>query len=316
VDAEGRGVRLRAGRGNGGHNGGNGGQGLEKGEAALRRALERAQVMVDRAPRGMGRSKGNGTRWLNKSKQIAWSVEWRTTEGGKVQHDCLESGTLADLYGSFLRSKEPRTKKRKARHGAARTGQDEGTEESTILQGSVHEAGGSSETPPATQKEDLEQITEAQTGAPTSTPLELHDEPQEASDPKTPLKRPSPSSAEQIAQKFYLHRPHTPSSQPTVLIPLSPSETLTAALQGKIVLEFPTIYVLTEAPDELPRAYVTEETYLSGQRKEDLVLGRDGVDEREGEGSEEGELGDIGLKGIDEKKVLEVLRKDIRIGVA
>jgi hypothetical protein len=316
VDAEGRGVRLRAGRGNGGHNGGNEGKGLEKGEAALRRALERAQVMVDRAPRGMGRSKGNGTRWLNKSKQIAWSVEWRTTEGGEVQHDCLESGTLSDLYGSFLRSKEPRTKKRKVRHGAARTGQDEGTEESTILQGSVHEAGGSSEAPPATQEEDLEQITEAQTGAPTSMPLELHDEPQEASDPKTPLKRPSPSSEEQIAQKFYLHRPHTPSSQPTVLIPLSPSETLTSALQGKIVLEFPTIYVLTEAPDELPRAYVTEETYLSGQRKEDLVLGRDGVDEREGEGSEEGELGDMGLKGIDEKKVLEVLRKDIRIGVA
>jgi hypothetical protein len=208
-------LRLRAGRQNVGAKGG----GQEKGEAALGRALERAQVMVDRAPKGMARSKGNATRWLNRSKQIAWSVEWRTPEGAEVQHDCLESGTLADLYGSFLRSKEPKAKKRKIRHGA-KGGQDETAEEMAAPADSLHGAGDEdggyqkdSERRPAINEENEREND--------SLPS-----------PKTPLKRPTPPSIQQSTQKFYLRRPHTPSSQPTVLIPLSASETLTWAVRS------------------------------------------------------------------------------------
>ncbi|KAL5347208.1 Box C/D snoRNA accumulation [Pseudogymnoascus australis] len=45
------------------------------------------------------------------------------------------------------------------------------------------------------------------------------------------------------AYKFYLHRPLTRSSGPTVLIPLRADEGLERQLAGKVVLEFPRVYV-------------------------------------------------------------------------
>ncbi|PYI04520.1 hypothetical protein BO78DRAFT_398825 [Aspergillus sclerotiicarbonarius CBS 121057] len=107
---------------------------------------------------------------------------------------------------------------------------------------------------------------------------------------------------------FYLHRPRTATKQP-VLIPLSPKMTITTALHDHTVLEFPTIYVLPHSPDILraqeDSKYLLEEDYLRTHQSAD--------DTSEDAAEEDTQLppGAIDLGGVDEKKVLEVLQKDL-----
>ncbi|KFY73505.1 hypothetical protein V498_10034, partial [Pseudogymnoascus sp. VKM F-4517 (FW-2822)] len=54
---------------------------------------------------------------------------------------------------------------------------------------------------------------------------------------------PPPPPQNPPAYTFYLHRPLTRSSGPTVLIPLHADEGLGRQLAGKVVLEFPRVYV-------------------------------------------------------------------------
>jgi hypothetical protein len=60
---------------------------------------------------------------------------------------------------------------------------------------------------------------------------------------------------------FYLLRPRTCGAS-RVLIPLSSSSTLSTCLKGQVVLEFPTVYVLPEAPSDLPEGFILESHYL------------------------------------------------------
>ena len=107
---------------------------------------------------------------------------------------------------------------------------------------------------------------------------------------------------------FYLHRPRTATKQP-VLIPLSPKRSITAALRGHTVLEFPTIYVLPDSPGTLQAQedpkFLLEEDYLRTHQSPD--------DTSEDAAEEDTQLppGAIDLGGVDEKKVLEVLQKDL-----
>lgn len=92
---------------------------------------------------------------------------------------------------------------------------------------------------------------------------------------------------------FYLHR-HRAVTKDTILVPLQPSATLRDVLRGRSVLEFPTIYILSEdlrqqqqdtkaadaeaSTSTDKRRYVLEEVYL-----------RDHPDEAESESGEEEE---------------------------
>lgn len=77
----------------------------------------------------------------------------------------------------------------------------------------------------------------------------------------------SPKSPDETRLHFYLQCVQVSSRLP-VLIPLSQPEhtTIHKALHGRVLLEYPTFYVLPWAPSELPRdEYVLEETYLRVQ---------------------------------------------------
>lgn len=63
-DAEGRGVQLADGSSGNSHRGRR--SGPQKGEVNVQRAIERTGVIVDRAPKGMVRSKENRTHWHKK----------------------------------------------------------------------------------------------------------------------------------------------------------------------------------------------------------------------------------------------------------
>ena len=113
---------------------------------------------------------------------------------------------------------------------------------------------------------------------------------------------------------FYLHHPSLPSRHP-VLIPLPPDAKLATALTNRLVLEFPTIYVLPSKPDgTLPEGLVSEDDFFASAKKEliaevggedSLVGGFEGdAEERRADDLEDGE--------VNEGRLLEVLGKDLK----
>ena len=72
--------------------------------------------------------------------------------------------------------------------------------------------------------------------------------------PTTGSSSPPLPATDKPAPFFYLHipNPHTPAPVPT-LLPLSPAQPLATLLRNRLVREFPTVYVLDDPPDELPR---------------------------------------------------------------
>lgn len=250
-------------------------------------------------------------------------MEWRTPEGNEIQHECPETFTLSTLYNNFQGSKDPRDQK--AKKGKFKHSKSDNVPKD-LTQATLHETSKtardeqeaiSDTITPLVKEEDKEKATEEMANPAELLPTEheRRDKPpepdspdQHVPSPSSPAKRPVISTPENPTLNFYLHRPHTPSSQPTILIPLPPSETLSSALRGRVVLEFPTIYVLNESIDNLRAGFVTEEEYLKAQKKEDLVFKTDGVEDEE-----ELEEGEIDVEGIDEKKVLEVLRRDLGV---
>jgi len=65
---------------------------------------------------------------------------------------------------------------------------------------------------------------------------------------------------------FYLHKPHTTYPHP-VLVPLSPQSTLSTCLQNRLILEYPTVYVLPQPPSELPSDFLLEVEYHKQEKK-------------------------------------------------
>ena len=137
------------------------------------------------------------------------------------------------------------------------------------------------------------------------------DFPQDMHPPTSLATSSQPVSPSQLT--YHLHHPSLPSKKP-VLIPLTPESTLSTSLTNRLVLEFPTIYVLFQQPDgKLPDDFVSEADFFERGEKErlaggvmdfgSLVHGRGGTNARTGE-LEEGE--------VDEKSLVEVLGKDLK----
>ena len=119
--------------------------------------------------------------------------------------------------------------------------------------------------------------------------------------------------ASKISLTFHLHHPSLPSKQP-VLISLSPDSNLATSLTNRLVLEFPTIYVLHRQPeDRLPDEFISEEDFFATAKKEmnsevglgdGLIEGYKEAEARTREPLEEGE--------VDEGRLFEVLGKDLK----
>lgn len=288
-----RGVNGFVGRG--GRGGGRGGERLQRGDAQLARGLEASGVIIDRAPTGMQRRVENSTSWNKAQKCVAWQVEWmRMNEEGKVERvlgkvldnrlvsrafsEVLEEERLAALSEVERRAE----KKRKAEVGArerarwkrARVeGGGMGLETRALMQDSRSGAWcvDVAASQPASQS-DVDTVAVGSSeddgsmgkGIPTLSP----------------------------DYSFYLLRPHTSSSKPRVLIPLSPAATLADCLRNRVVLEYPTLYVLRHAPTALPEGFMTEEQYLAGAKRGAGGLvsydsGSEDEDDDEDEGEEE-----------------------------
>lgn len=115
--------------------------------------------------------------------------------------------------------------------------------------------------------------------------------------------------------RFFLVKPRTSSSR-HVLIPLNSTATLGECLNGRTVLEFPTIYVFPTSVEQLPAEFMLEEDYLKqeGEEQKELneliseldpeilkQLRHDGQQPRNRTAREE---------EVDSSEILDVLKKD------
>ena len=165
--------------------------------------------------------------------------------------------------------------------------------------------------------------------APTDTPTATDTATATATDTPTataPVPAPAPApTPTQPAQRtptlnrqihLYLHRPRTPTKHP-VLVPLSTSSSLAAALKDRTVLEFPTIYALPYSPQRLSGGealpFVLEEVFLRENPDLRVDAGCEGgVGVGEGDGEEVVD-GGVDLGNVDEGAVVEMLRKDLLV---
>ncbi|BCR99496.1 uncharacterized protein AKAW2_41179S [Aspergillus luchuensis] len=255
----------------------------------LRRAEERG-VRVVRAPKGMSRNKGNGSRWLGRNQCLVWTVEWILSDGEKRMRNCSEMAPVADSFDRVVP-----------------LSQEEGGDEQDQKQTGDEKPGETPESKTEQQPQDAtttapEPALTTQSTQPTDTPT-AQPEASEA----TPTSDVLPLTPHR-GLYFYLHRPRTATKQP-VLVPLSPKTTIAAALRGHTVLEFPTIYVLPDSPDTIRAQegseYILEDEYLRTHQSPEESS------EDTGDADDTLPPGAIDLQGVDESKVLEVLQKDL-----
>ncbi|KAL4734218.1 hypothetical protein BDV11DRAFT_213086 [Aspergillus similis] len=342
--------RKRAGPGAGNGNGHGFERGLAKGEAGFLKRAAEARVRVIKAPKGMSRAKMNGSRWHPKQKCLQWTIEW-VTDNGTKKMNCAETATVAEAYDRAfpltmqerqLRNEESTSTSepelacaqepaKESTQETKRNVEPEESAEHTQLQSQTHQ-------PPKSDMPISESTPE--TAQHHILPSNNHIKPAQDDTTQPTSKLTSPSTEAPSPHRtvfFYIHRPRTATKQP-VLAPLSPEMTLTTALQDRVVLEFPTIYVLrspltsdrdisctTESePGSLGKSnskpkFILEAEYLRACLDE-AAAGTASADEDRGEG--EGEqledteqalfgVGAVNIPDVDEGKMLEVLEKDL-----
>jgi hypothetical protein len=127
----------------------------------------------------------------------------------------------------------------------------------------------------------------------------------------------SGSSTEPVGDggyQFFLLKPRT-SSSCRVLIPLTSTITLGECLNGRTVLEFPTIYVFPGSGQQLPENFMLEEDYLQQEGEEqkefaELIseLDPEILKRLNDDGEQSGARS--GQEEVDSKEILDVLKKD------
>ncbi|KAJ6036748.1 hypothetical protein N7540_001027 [Penicillium herquei] len=278
-------------------------QGLVKGEAGFLRGAETGAVTVIRAPRGMSRNKQNNSRWHPKHKCLSWSVEWVSTSGEKIIRNCLENCPIAEAYDRTF----PLPKQEKP--NPEPLNDEKQTQSETVT---AHDSTGAVTSDAAVPSNPSEPT--AQPEQPSST-----NDDEISTETKNPAKEDKPQDLTIGPHRelyFYLHRPRTRSKHP-VLVPLAPLATLAAVLRERTVLEFPTIYVLSDSPEKLMEekdtpSFILEEEYIRTGGPEDDA---EKTAETESEDTDNGTSGlagsSIDLQNVDEEKVMEVLKQDL-----
>lgn len=299
-------------------------------ESRLHKYLAENQITLERAPWGMKRQRVNTTR-TTRNHDALWTVEW-VTHGSdcKLQHDAEGRNSIARLFASFARAKDKskvdpvdvQPKKKKRKHaGSASRGPGAGSATSTPATegGSKLDVDQSvtqqySAVGPGIQDSGAESHKSHQP-APAQAEVETKEISREL--PDEPSKAPSMTAAAQIANldgdhdqhHYYLLKPATASAS-KVLIPLTPTATLTESLQHRVIQEFPTIYVLDVAPGSLPAGYMLEDDFVKARQAEDIELL---ALQKSAAGAQPAtnlnEASDAGV--LDARSILDMLKRDI-----
>lgn len=219
----------------------------------LRQRLALEDVEVVQMPVGMTRQRENTTSWNRKSRRINWCVEWIVYDGDgeelkkhtRIRHKALETTPLYKALGNSMAWYK---KGHQAEDDASDDEEIElaqaGRRHKKVLIREVKEErrrGGS-----GAMQDGESAAWPSRTQHPTQNPFTGS----WASDAGATAT--SWQAVEEIEarrrHRFYLLRPLTVAGKPRELIPIGASDGLGAALRGRTVLEFPTIYVLPPSP--------------------------------------------------------------------
>ena len=308
-----------------------------KGEANLNAAVERCGVIVTKAPKGMSRNKSNGTKWTKNSQSIQWTVEWVHADGRRELGQCQDNVPIMDGYGGlesapeWLRSKkrkrtnhrqEDERRRKRSFTNDKNPHQQETTDmtaesmseengiaprqEQDECQGPKSEFSPNGHLPvPAAENAEDQTTTKPITDPEHAEPSESTATNLQTSIPQPPP-RPAPPNI-----SFYLHCPSLPSRHP-ILAPLSHDAMLANSLRNRLVLEFPTIYVFAQPPNErLPEGYISEEEFYKMARKEIIEVIDEGEVFEEISSMPNESYGAARVPNVDERRLVEVLGKDL-----
>jgi hypothetical protein len=233
-----------------------------KPDTPLEKAIDRAAVMVDRAPKGMTRSRENKTSWNKPFQCINWRIELVDESCSTSLHFMRDNQQIGEAYEDILEEQARANMTAEERAAAKKRRLKEHKKEvkrARVTHSTEPLAHTSFMQDPSTTAWNME-VPASQ----TETNLDIEAPP----DPDTILSIPYDSYEPSSGKYFYLHKPHTPSSLPKVLIPIHHTGTLSIFLRNQVVLEYPTIYVLPYAPIALPKAYILEREYLNPSKSQ------------------------------------------------
>ncbi|KAI9744879.1 MAG: hypothetical protein M1818_001804 [Claussenomyces sp. TS43310] len=256
----------------------------------LGKAIQRIGVVVDKAPKGMKRNEDNNTNWSKNEKSINWAIEWIQEDGQAIVGKGMDKHSIGRIYARLLDQERTRAmslaEKKLEKKRRREDTEGERARKRLKLEEADSQAFGQInflQNPRSSawnvDTRELDVVEDVQSDVRTfSENLDIH---------------------QRVCKlHFYLQRPYTPASQPKVLIPLPPLDTLSTLLRGRVLQEFPTIYVLSSPPETLPAEFMLEDHYLThGKRyfatrpsakvKEVDLTGGEEVDDTEDE-SEDG----------------------------
>jgi hypothetical protein len=257
-------------------------------EKQVRRRLRHLNITVLMMPNGMARQRENKTSYNRRTKTINWQVEWliygasqldlpglqtdqQQQQPLRILHKSLEGTPLNTALATTLewhrgqldrQAREqqddpecsdndeldvlaPR-KKRKTHHHRHHKRNENNP--ASLLPASLLPA-----SPPPTVVQDPTACTWRAAPYPFQYPVTSAWSQTNHTSPSVPL-----TLEEQLSRswRFYLLKAGRPTPTPKTLIPLAATETLTSALAGRTVLEFPTVVVMQSSSGAMPDGYV------------------------------------------------------------
>lgn len=255
-----------------------------------------------------------------------WTVEWIHADGSRDvngrDNGVFDITPLSDTYHALLEGKSKKRKRHSLDLGVQESRAASNTNEA--VQRGVQKYPGSiapnsntdSSQSTATPGQASSPLDENQkvSGLPARFPIDESTQPKpdasygQASSASIKAEFPEVSSA----YHFYLVKPHTTSALP-VLIPISGSQSLFECLREQVVLEFPTIQVLSETPNSLPDRFMLESDYLAQSQAEAQELDELLAHVKQPLQDDSGHVGSDGGGSVpqDVKMIAEMLQKDV-----
>lgn len=216
-----------------------------------------------------------------------WTVEWIDANGQHdLQDDCLASSSVNDCYELMLQQRHNASMRRMTaetltgsttKRKRADVQSDCTSKISKIQQDSANPASSEGSKRADGVGGDAESA-QLQLSTPSKDVFKVHSGQQTEKRPSVASEQESTvgtseaaENAQSTSRSFYLLKPGTASAS-KVLIPIDSMTTLTASLQDKTLLEYPTIYVLPYLPGSLPSPYMLAEDYNKIRKSEEVEL--------------------------------------------
>jgi hypothetical protein len=264
-----------------------------KGQARSNIEIANSGAIVLKAPEGMSRNKQNKTRWNMKHRCLSWTIEWVLCDGSKSLANAQATRTVREAFTHSVGGNVLRKRKRPQEDTVTQPCRESPTQEA---QGDRAVEKMTQHTPSTAISASVEEVRPQ----PAECGAMAHEECLKVA----PLKEARPGDDLLPDLNFYLHCPNTPSAIKS-LIPINPDATIADVVKERLLLEFPTIFILYDPPEMLPEPFILDIDYA--KRHDDQAAFIASTDEADGTTEKQ----DSAALQIDEKRLMEVLRNDL-----